>query len=62
MVELVTFIVVVSIGVIGVLSIFNVTLKANTDPLVNKQSTAIAEAMLALTLVDELLITQAYKR
>jgi MSHA pilin protein MshD len=46
MVELVTFIVVVSIGVIGVLSIFNVTLKANTDPLVNKQSTAIAEAML----------------
>lgn len=46
MVELVTFIVVVSIGVAGILSIFNVTLKAGTDPLVNKQSTAIAESML----------------
>ena len=45
-IELVIFIVVVSIGVLGILSVFNVTLKGSTDPLVNKQSTAIAEAML----------------
>jgi MSHA pilin protein MshD len=46
MIELVVFIVVVSIGVLGILSVFNVALRGSTDPLVNKQSTAIAEAML----------------
>ncbi|MFQ3236282.1 MAG: MSHA pilin protein MshD [Paraglaciecola sp.] len=46
LIELVIFIVVFSVGVVGILPVFNVTVKASADPLVNKQSTAVAEAML----------------
>lgn len=46
LIELVIFIVVVSVGVVGILSVFNVTVKASADPVVRKQAIAVAEAML----------------
>lgn len=46
LIELVIFIVVVSIGVVGILSVMNVTTKASADPLLRKQALAIAESLL----------------
>ena len=46
-IELIIFIVVVSVGVVGILSVFNVTVKSSADPLIRKQSIAVAEAMLS---------------
>lgn len=40
------FIIIVSIGVAGLLLVFNVTTKASADPLIQKQMLAIAEALL----------------
>jgi MSHA pilin protein MshD len=45
-IELVMFIVVVSVGVAGVLSVMNVTTRHSADPLVQKQALAIAESLL----------------
>ena len=44
--ELVVFIVVVSVGLIGVLSVFNQVTKNSVDPQINKQMVLIAEAMM----------------
>lgn len=46
LVELVIFIVVVSVGVAGILSVMNLTTSHSADPLVRKQALAIAEALL----------------
>lgn len=46
LIELVIFIVVVGIGVVGILSVYTVTVGKSADPLVRKQSLAIAEALL----------------
>lgn len=45
-VELIMFVVIVSIGVAGILSVFYVTTQNSADPAANKQMIAIAEAML----------------
>lgn len=45
-IELVMFIVIVSVGVAGVLSVMNVTTRHSADPLVQKQALAIAESLL----------------
>ena len=45
-IEMLIFIVVVSIAMVSILSIFNVTVKGSVDPMINKQATAVAEAML----------------
>ena len=55
LVELVVFIVVVSAGLAGVLSVIDVSAKASADPLLRKQAQAVAEAML-----DEIL-SKAYQ-
>lgn len=47
MIELVIFIVIVSIAVAGVLSVLNYTTRHSADPLQRKQALAIAEALLA---------------
>lgn len=47
MIELVIFIVVVSIAVAGVLSVLNLTTRHSADPLQRKQALAVAEALLA---------------
>lgn len=45
-VELIMFVVIVSIGVAGILSVFYVTTQKSADPAARKQLIAIAEAML----------------
>jgi MSHA pilin protein MshD len=46
LVEAVVFIIVVSIGVLGILSAFNTTIRSSADPQVQKQVLAIAESLL----------------
>jgi MSHA pilin protein MshD len=46
MVELVMFIIIVGVGVAGILLVFNVTIKASADPMIQKQMLAIAEALM----------------
>lgn len=46
LIELVMFIVIVSVAITGVLLVLNVTVKSSADPQVRKQAIAIAEALL----------------
>jgi MSHA pilin protein MshD len=46
LIELVMFIIIVSVGVAGILSVMDVTSRTSTDPLVRKQAVAIAEALM----------------
>lgn len=46
LIELVLFIVVISVGLVGVLSVFDVTVKSSADPMLRKQALAIAESLL----------------
>src|ERR1700674_5036703 len=46
LVELIMFIVIVSLGVVGILTVFNLTAQKSADPQVRKQMLAIAEALL----------------
>lgn len=46
LVELVLFIVIVSVALAGVLTVLNVTVKSSADPMIAKQMLAIAEALL----------------
>jgi len=46
LVELLVFIVVVSVGLAGILAVYNTVVQRSADPLITKQMTAIAEALL----------------
>lgn len=46
LIELIVFIVIVSVALAGVLSVFNITVKSSADPLQPKQALAIAEGIL----------------
>lgn len=46
LIELVMFIVVVSVGLAGILIVLNVTAKSSADPMIRKNMLAIAEALL----------------
>lgn len=46
MVELIIFIVVVSVGIAGIMSVFNLTVRHSADPMIRKQAIAIAEALM----------------
>lgn len=46
LIELIVFIVIVSVALVGVLTVFNVTTKSSADPMIRKQMLAIAEAVL----------------
>jgi len=46
LIELIIFIVVVSAGLAGILSVMNTTVKSSADPMVRKQAIAIAESVL----------------
>ncbi|MFZ6750725.1 type IV pilus modification PilV family protein [Undibacterium sp. Ren11W] len=46
LVELIMFIVIVSLGIVGILSVMNVTTKASADPMLRKQALSIAESLL----------------
>lgn len=46
LIELIMFIVIVSVALVGVLTVLNVTTRSGADPLIRKQMLAIAEALL----------------
>ena len=46
LVELIMFVIIVSVGVVGILTVFNLTAQKSADPQVRKQMLAIAEALL----------------
>ena len=46
LIELVIFIVIVSVALAGVLTVLNITAKSSADPMIRKQALAIAEALL----------------
>jgi MSHA pilin protein MshD len=46
LIELIMFIVIVSVALVGVLSVLNVTTRSSADPMIRKQMLAIAEAVL----------------
>ena len=46
LVELIVFIVIVSVGLAGILSVLNITAARSADPLPTKQALAVAEALL----------------
>jgi MSHA pilin protein MshD len=46
LIELIMFIVIVSVALAGILLVMNVTTKSSADPLIHKQSLAIAESLL----------------
>jgi MSHA pilin protein MshD len=51
--ELIVFIIVISIGFVGILSVFNVTGLRSADPMQQKQMLSIAEAMLSEILLKD---------
>ena len=53
LIELIIFIVVVGVGVAGVLSIFTTAVKSSADPMVRKQTLAIAESLLEEVLLKQ---------
>ncbi len=53
LIELIIFIVVVSAGLAGILSVMNTVVKSSADPMVRKQSIAIAESLLEEILLKE---------
>ncbi len=46
LIELVIFIVIVSVALAGVLTVLNITAKSSADPMIRKQALAIAEALM----------------
>lgn len=46
LIELIMFMVIVSVGLAGILSVMNITIKASADPMIRKQAIAIAESLL----------------
>ena len=46
LVELIIFIVVVSVGLAGILSVMDITVKSSADPMVRKQAVALADSLL----------------
>lgn len=53
LIELIIFIVVVSVGLVGILKVMDVTVKSSADPMVRKQTVAIAESLLEEILLKE---------
>lgn len=44
--ELIIFIVIVSVGIVGILSVMNITTRYSADPMIRKQALAIAESLM----------------
>jgi len=53
LIELVIFMIIVSIAVVGVLSVINQTVKSSADPMVRKQAAALADSILEEILLKE---------
>ena len=46
LIELIIAIVIISVGLAGVLTVFTITVRSSADPMINKQMSAIAEGMM----------------
>lgn len=46
LIELIMFIIIVSVGIAGILLVMNVSVKSSADPMLRKQAVAMAEAIL----------------
>lgn len=46
LIELLVFIIIVSVGIAGILSVMNVVVKSSADPVIHKQAAAMVEAIL----------------
>jgi MSHA pilin protein MshD len=53
LIELVIFIIIVSVAVVGILSVMNTVVKSSADPMVRKQAAALADSIL-----EEILLKQ----
>jgi len=53
LIELIIFIVVVGVGVAGILSVYTTSIKSSADPLIRKQTLAIAESLLQEIVLKE---------
>ncbi len=53
LIELVVFIVIVSIGVAGILLVMNTTVKSSADPMLRKQAAAMADAVMEEVLAKD---------
>lgn len=53
LIELIVFIIVVSVGLTGVLSVFNLVARSSADPLIAKQALAVADAMMEEILLKD---------
>lgn len=53
LIELIVFIVVVSVGLAGILSVMDTSVKSSADPMVRKQTVAIAESLLEEILLKD---------
>ena len=53
LIEVIIFIVVVSVGLVGILLVSNTVVKSSADPMVRKQAIAVAESMLEEILLKE---------
>lgn len=53
LIELVIFIVIVSVGIAGILSVMNVTVMHSADPMVRKQAAALADSILEEILLKD---------
>lgn len=53
LIELIVFIIVVSVGLAGVLSVLNLVTRTSADPLVTKQAMAVADAMMEEILLKD---------
>lgn len=53
LIELIVFIVVLSLGLAGLLTVFNQVVRSSADPLVSKQALAVAEALLEEILLKD---------
>lgn len=46
LIELIMFIIIVSVAVVGILTVMNTVVKSSADPMVRKQSTALADSIM----------------
>jgi MSHA pilin protein MshD len=46
LIELIMFIVIITVGLVGILTVMNITTRSSADPMIRKQATAMAEAVL----------------
>lgn len=57
LIELIVFIVIISVGLAGILSVMNVTVRSSANPMLQKQAVAMAEAILDEILSKDPVVT-----